>query len=104
MIELTTIDRGPLGSAQFRTTVDLTGDSRAQIPPVAAYRFICLYALGHLNEPSLREACQSLWDIYSWQIERENAPTPTPVERGFVKAAAPIRAVERQPFTISDDE
>ena len=48
-----------------------------QTSEIVTYRLICLYALSHLNEKSLREACRSLIEIYSWQLEQDRLPPPT---------------------------
>jgi hypothetical protein len=102
-LEMTTIDHGPSGSAEFRTKVEITGETLAQMPASAAYRVACLYALGHLDEVSLREAYQYLWGLYISQTEQANVQAPKPRERAFIKSISPLRVIERQPFIIGEE-
>jgi hypothetical protein len=101
-LELLTVDDDPLGKAQFRTTVEITGDTAAQLSPSAVYRIVCLYVLGHLKDAPLREACQTLYEIYECQMERMNAPPLSTPEVQRINEAPIIRQVERPPFHISD--
>src|SRR2546426_12838797 len=73
-ITLGTLDRDARGAARFVTIVEMTGSSQADLPSAAACRLACYYMLGHLNEASLLTACNSLADIYSWQVERARLP------------------------------
>lgn len=99
---MVTVDQGQLGSAQFRTTVEITGDTFEQLPISALHRLICLYVLSHLNEESLRDVCRTLYETYQWQIEKAKTPPPVARESERLTARPKIRSVERAPFYISD--
>ena len=71
-----TFDRGTRGSARFLTTIEMTGSDPANMPITAMCRLVCHYMLGHFGQAALLHACDSLSDIYLWQIEQEQAPTP----------------------------
>jgi hypothetical protein len=61
-----------------------------------------MYVLTHMNNESLQEACQTLYELYEHQIEKMNTlPLPAPqVQRAPI--GSNIRHVEPQPFYITD--
>ncbi len=81
----------------------MTGTNPADVPSTAVYRLVCYYILGHLNEDSLMTACNSLVDVYSWQLEQARAVRPAPPEIRIISARPTVKYVERQPFLISND-
>jgi hypothetical protein len=101
-LELLTVDDGPLGKAQFRTTVEITGDTAAQLSPSAVYRIVCLYVLGHLKEEPLREACQTLYELYEAQLEQMNTPPASTPNVQRINVAPIIKQVERPSFEIGE--
>jgi hypothetical protein len=102
-VKFDTWDEGTRGAARFVTTVEITGQSAADLPATALHRFACYYILGHLNQGSLVEACQSLWDIYTWQQEQaQRGPAPAP--QVHVVATRPmLTPVESRRLVIGDD-
>jgi hypothetical protein len=103
-LTLDTLDKGAYGTTRFITTVELTGNgSTADIPATVAYRLACYYMLGHLHEVSLRTACHSLWDIYSWQLEQARALPPAEAEIRVIKNNPKVTPVQSRPFIISDE-
>lgn len=66
--ELTTLDEGPCGNVRFVTTAEVTGQSIEDLPESAVCRMLCLYIVTRLDETYLKDACGSLIDIFSWQI------------------------------------
>jgi|SRR5215471_6642219 len=66
--ELSTVDEGPDGRVRFLTTAEITGASIADLPQAALCRMFCIYVVTHLSEKYLLDACHSLAEIYSWQI------------------------------------
>ncbi|MCW5714550.1 MAG: hypothetical protein KIT43_08580 [Bauldia sp.] len=97
-----TIDHGPHGSAHFRTTVEVTGDTIAYMPFSAMQRLVCLYFLGRMDESALDEACVTLRELYSHQEERLKADIDAPRDFHRLAAKPALRTIERQPFYISD--
>ena len=50
-------------------------------------------AISRLNEPSLREACQTLAEIYAWQVQEANVVVPDVAPRRF--GGSKIRHIEK---------
>lgn len=62
---------------------------------------ICFYIIGHLSGKALGDACQSLVDIYSWQIEQAHSIPQIPESRR--RAVKGVRRIERVPFALDED-
>lgn len=65
------------------------------------YRIVCIYLLLRLSGRALRDACESVLDVYAWQIEQKVSLPVTPEPRRH--SVGLVRKVEREPFTIDID-
>ena len=102
-VELATPESNSDGSAVFFTTVQMTGDTPSKLPPAAIYRIACFYIRGHLEEEALSQACQSLYDIHQWQIDRTEASVNRQPQVRKLKMNPHLRILERKPFVMSED-
>jgi hypothetical protein len=50
----------------------VTGELSPQAAALAMHRLVCIYALSRMSPDSLKQACQSLVDIYVWQTEQQS--------------------------------
>lgn len=57
-----------------------------------------MYLLTKLNDQSLKEAVESLSDIYHWQMESEQVKVTDPKVQ-YIGSFKP-KSVEREPFSI----
>jgi hypothetical protein len=71
----------------FHTTATLTGHSWVTIPSIALYRLVCLTIIARLDEDALKDASESLIDIYQWR---------------FIQVAGIDRS-EAAPFVVRDE-
>jgi hypothetical protein len=89
------------GKVQFETTIDIDVPTLDDISEDAFHRLLSFYIVGRLHGQALTDACQSLTDIYEWQIERARPGQPLPHE---VRRQVPkIRRVESTPFAVEED-
>ena len=89
------------GRVRFITTVDIDAPAHAEVSQNAWGRIFCFYVVNHLSGKALGDACESLADIYSWQIEQE---TPAPqIPEKTRHSVSHVRRVERAPFTFDED-
>jgi hypothetical protein len=102
VLRLYTADGIGTGSVSFQTTATLAGDDWQAILPAAMYRLICLGILQHLDEDSLRGACESLVDIYTNQRDRGLYVERRPPEPTWL-AVAGVDQVTRAPFQFHDE-
>jgi hypothetical protein len=64
----TTTDEGPDCKVQFVTTAEITGQSLSDVPESPICRILCMYIVTCLSERYIKDACHSLTDIYTWQM------------------------------------
>ena len=95
------VDETAGGRVQFVTTVDIDAPTPAHISQDAWGRMICFFIIGHLSGKALADACQSLADIYSWQIDQKHSVPQISNPRRRVVTG--IRRVERVPFALDED-
>jgi hypothetical protein len=92
------------GTAHFKTSVDVTGELSPQAAALAMHRLICIYALSRMNPDSLKQACQSLVDIYVWQTEQQSyqgiSHISVPLER--LPANPIVKQRARRQFQIEE--
>jgi hypothetical protein len=93
-------DESTGGNVQFLAKVEITGEDVTAITSAALHRMICFFVLSRLSENSLAEACQSLSDIYLWQINQTNAVV-SPLER-HRHGPAKSKRVDRTPFVFRE--
>ena len=89
------------GRVMFVTTVDIDAPTLAEVSLDAWRRMLCFYTVSRLSGNALGDACQSLADIYSWQIE-QTRPIPLGSEQKR-HAVSRVRRVERVPFAFDED-
>jgi hypothetical protein len=95
------VDETTDGRVEFVTMIDVDAPTAAQVPHDAWRRMLCLYVVGRLSGTALADACQSLADIYSWQIEQTRPALRIPESKRH--AVSRVRQVERVPFTFDED-
>ena len=95
------VDETTDGKVQFVTTVNIDAPTPADVSQDAWRRMLCFYVVGHLSGEPLADACQSLADIYSWQMEQTRPIPQVPEQRRH--AVSQIRRVERVPFAFDED-
>lgn len=89
------------GIIRFSSQMEVTGEELAATEPVALCRFYCYYAISQLNERSLREAYQTLRELYSWQVQEAGISVHEPERRklGGVK----VRQIEKSTPQFRED-
>lgn len=95
------VDETTDGKVQFVTTVDIDALTLADVSQDAWGRMLCFYIVTHLSAKPLADACQSLADIYSWQIEQTRLIPQIPEQRRH--AVSQVRQVERVPFAFDEE-
>jgi hypothetical protein len=95
------VDETTGGRVQFVTMIDIDAATAAQVPHDAWRRMICFYVVSHLSGNALADACQSLADIYSWQIEQTR--TALRIPESTRHAVSRVRQIERVPFAFDED-
>lgn len=89
------------GKVHFVTMIDIDAATAAHVSEDAWCRMLCFYIVGRLSGKALGDACQSLADIYTWQIEQTR---PVPQISGPRRhSVSQIRRVERVPFAFDED-
>ncbi len=101
VFQWSSVDETPGGKVRFVTTVDIDAPTLAEVSLDAWRRMLCFYTVSRLSGNALGDACQSLADIYSWQIEQTQfVPEITEQSR---HAVSRVRQVERVPFAVDED-
>ena len=95
------VDETTDGKVQFVTTVDIDASTPADVSQDAWGRMLCFYIVSRLSGKALADACQSLVDSYTWQIQ-QTRPIPQIPEKKHL-AVSRVRRVERVPFDFDDD-
>ena len=95
------VDETPGGKVRFVTTIDIDAPTLAEVSLDAWRRMVCFYVIGHLSGEPLADACQSLADNYSWQIEQTRPIPQIPEQRRH--AVSQVRRVERVPFAFDEE-
>ncbi len=98
LFEWAAADETTDGAVRFRTTVDIDVATPDQVLLNAWHRMICFYVVGRLTGESLLDACQSLADIYAWQLDQTKPIAQNPEQKRH--AVSQVRKVERVPFEI----
>ena len=96
-----TVDETTGGKVQFVMTFDIDAPTPAHASQEAWCRMLCLFIVGHLSGKALSDACESLTDIYSWQIEQTRPIPQIPEPRRH--AVSRVRQIERVPFAFDED-
>lgn len=91
-------DQSPDGAAQFNTRVAIAPSLTAEHAESAFMRAFSMYLLSKLDDNSLKEAFESLSEIYRWQIESADIVVNEPTVH-YLGAFKP-RLVKREPFTL----
>lgn len=102
MPEITSSSTGRHGRVTFRTTVEHTGVQVSDLPVSAVYQFACYVLISRLNEKSLMEACENLYDLFNWQ---ESASFPDTFSAPAItkrKVAPKRKIVEEAPFVLGN--
>jgi hypothetical protein len=81
------------------TTAEVTGQSLSDIPQAALCRIFCMYVVTHLSEKYVWEACHSLADIFSWQINEGQAPQ---IPQRKFHSVSQVTQRDRAPFVYDD--
>lgn len=89
-------DQSPDGAAQFDASITISSNLDPRHQQAALSRYLSMYFLSRLNDESINEACQSLADIYRWQLESEAISLQDP-EIQDIGVITP-QMIERQPF------
>lgn len=97
--KLISVDDAPGVRVIFSTTAEITGTS--VIPASAFCRMFCHYVVSNLRGKALEDACYSLADIYSWQLEQVAEGPPRPAQ-GTVRAVSNVYHSEPTPFVFED--
>ena len=93
--ELNTLDEWEHGSARIQ--VELTTTLPQSMPEQTLWRLASHVMLNRLTEDALKQAFESLADIYVWQKERSQVVFAER-EPVVVQRSPAIRYEERQPF------
>jgi hypothetical protein len=80
----------------FSTTVHPTNASVWHL-----HRAFCIALILRLSDKSLIEVCESLTDIYKWQIKNDGA-LPSLVPQSTTFPTLPVVATEAAPFPYDD--
>ncbi len=86
------------GRATFSSYVDISSTLSSQYLGGALLRAFSMFLVSKLNEESLKDAVESLTEIYQWQLDAENVRLVEPKVHhlGTYKP----KLVEREPFSI----
>jgi len=101
IIQQSATDESADGKVEFLTTFDITAPTPADIPEAARCRMICYLIIGRLQGKALSDACESLMDLFSWQVEQARPASPIPEPKRH--RASRVRQMERVPFVLSED-
>ena len=99
LYQLTATDDGPFGNVRLVTTAEVTGNSLETLPEATMCRMISIYIITRLSEKYLKNACESLTEILSWQINEGTHVAFAPKQQHFT-VPTPTRR-QQAPF-ISD--
>ena len=96
--ELSNVDEWENGSARFSTQVELNTTTLPQaMPPKTLWRLASHMILNRLDGDTLKQAFESLADIYVWQTERAQIVFSEPAIE-IVQRSPTVQYVERRPF------
>jgi hypothetical protein len=73
----------PDGYLSHTTSVYATSTIPPEHRETFICRIVCMYMIGFLSEKSVIEACESLSDIYKWQIESSHVAAHEPQWTNF---------------------
>jgi hypothetical protein len=62
----------------------------------------CYYLVGNLNGKALMDACYSLADIYSWQLE-QTLKTNSPIMPPIMEPVSYSYRTDSKPFIFDED-
>lgn len=90
-------DHSPDGAARFNASVLITSDLDPEHQQAVFYRCLSMYLITRLNDDALKDACETLTEIYEWQKE----PTKTVVSEPKVRSLGKVtpRKIARLPFS-----
>lgn len=94
-------NEGANGRVRFLATVQYTGDELPEATDPTMCRVVCFQIISRLREPALRQAFESLADIYRWQIDQTAAIAAGIPELPSLRVAN-VRDIERPAFEIED--
>jgi hypothetical protein len=86
------------GLVRYTTTVDVTGSIPTEHQKAAAYRILCLFIIGCLDDKAIIEAYNNLQDIYSWQMDQFQHPPK--LKQVISTPLKSITRVSRTPFIV----
>ena len=101
VFQWSSVDETPGGKVKFVTTVDIDAPTPVEVSRDAWRRMLCFYIVGRLSGNALGDACQSLTDNYTWQIEQTQFVPEIPEQSRH--AVSRVRQVERVPFALDED-
>jgi hypothetical protein len=97
LYHLSSTDEGPFGNVRLVTTAEVTGDSSEALPEATMRRIVGIYIMTRLSDKYLVDACDSLTEILSWQIN-EALQVASPVQQQTFTVPTPTRR-QQAPFT-----
>jgi hypothetical protein len=98
-LEFTNIEENSEGAIQMHTKIEVTGAPSADLTDLVIYRSACAYYLWSLSGESLRQAYESLSDIYDWHLSRRASPMGSS-EPTIISHSPGVIEMERIPFSI----
>jgi hypothetical protein len=100
-IALTNVEKHPFGSTVFRTSIDVTGGSISTLPQHIAYRLACMLYVCMIPQTGLKEAAESLADIFNWYT-KPISPQILP-DRRHLFIAATMTDVKAPPMVFDEE-
>lgn len=97
---MTATDDACSGRVKFHTRMEVTEGTSGGIPASAMFTIACYYMLSRMNEKSLAEACQNLFEIYSWQDR--GTPQVVSAAPRKMKLNKPLKPSREPHFSLED--
>jgi len=95
------VDETSGGKVLFQTTIDIDASDDSDISQEAWCRMASFFLLSRLSGKALLDACNSLAEIYSWQIEQVLPALPVAEQKRVTVSR--VRQVERAPFVFDEN-
>ena len=95
------VDETTDGKVRYFTMVDVDGPTPPDVAQDVWRRVFCFYIVGHLSGKPLADACHSLADIYSWQLDQARLALQIPEQKRHT--VSQVRQVDKVPFTFDED-
>jgi hypothetical protein len=98
--EITSLDEGEGGTTRIRTTLEMTSAFPHSLSETVLCRLASHFIISRLGSDAIREACETLSDIYVWETKRLSNQEGPMWES--VPGSPTVVNVERPPFLFDE--